>query len=300
MTAITAQPAGGEVADALKPKASLPGLNILLMGPSGTGKTHSIGTLVDYVQPKGGEVFMLAMEPGYESLAGYWTDRGKPIPDNIHWHYVPAPKASWKELGDMAKDINNLPYDTLTKMADKNKSKHDRYRQLFDIFGNFPDDRTGKEYGDVQDDWGTDKFLVVDGLTGLSAASMANVVGGKSVRSPADWGVAQDTLEKLLRMLTDGCRCHFILLSHVENEVDPVLGGSKLMPATLGKALPPKLPAMFSDAILAERKGATFTWNTASSKADTKTRNLPLSETIVQDFAQIIKKWESRGGVIAP
>lgn len=39
----------------LKPPFTLPGVNVLLMGPSGTGKTYSIGTLVDM----GVEVFYL-------------------------------------------------------------------------------------------------------------------------------------------------------------------------------------------------------------------------------------------------
>ena len=53
----------------LKPPFTLPGVNVLLMGPSGTGKTYSIGTLVDM----GVEVFYLALESGMESLLGYWT-----------------------------------------------------------------------------------------------------------------------------------------------------------------------------------------------------------------------------------
>ena len=73
------------------PSQSLPGFNVMLMGPAGSGKTHAIGTLVD----AGLEVFYLALEPGLESLLGYWTDRGKPIPDNLHWHTLKAPDTSF-------------------------------------------------------------------------------------------------------------------------------------------------------------------------------------------------------------
>ena len=46
--------------------SGLPGVNVLLMGPAGTGKTHSLGTLVE----AGIEVFYLGLESGLE-LAGY-------------------------------------------------------------------------------------------------------------------------------------------------------------------------------------------------------------------------------------
>jgi len=72
------------------PKSSLPGFNVMLMGPAGSGKTHALGTLVD----SGIEVFYLALEPGLESLLGYWTDRGLPIPANLHWHTLKAPDTS--------------------------------------------------------------------------------------------------------------------------------------------------------------------------------------------------------------
>ena len=61
----------------------LPGVNVLLEGPTGTGKTHSIGTLVD----TGIETYYLALESGLESLY-YWTDKGKEVPSNLHWHHI--------------------------------------------------------------------------------------------------------------------------------------------------------------------------------------------------------------------
>jgi len=66
------------------PTSALPGTNVLLMGPAGTGKTTAIGTLVD----AGIETFYMGLEPGLESLLGYWTDKGKPVPANLHWHVL--------------------------------------------------------------------------------------------------------------------------------------------------------------------------------------------------------------------
>jgi hypothetical protein len=140
---------------------------------------------------------------------------------------------------------------------------------------------------------------VIDSLTGLNNASLSSIVGGKPVRSQSDWGIAQNQLESLLRKLCDGCKAHFILLAHVEREADMILGGVKLMVSTLGKALAPKIPPMFSDVILTKRQGTAFTWSTADPTADTKTRNLPLKENIEPNFGQIISKWRNRGNLMA-
>lgn len=273
----------------LKPPFTLPGVNILLMGPSGTGKTYSIGTLVDL----GIEVFYLALESGMESLLGYWTDKGKEIPANLHWHKVAAPVASFSDMIQNAKNISMLNLDALAKMSDPNKSKHNQFVALLEALNNFPDDRTGEKYGAVNT-WDQSRVLVIDGTTGISQCAMALVVGGKAVRSKSDWGIAQDQVEKLVRMLCDNCACHFVLLAHVERETDAVLGGVKLMVSTLGKALAPKFPAMFSDVILTERSGDKWTWNTASAMADVKTRNLPIKSDNSPDFKLVFDKWISR------
>lgn len=270
----------------------LPGVNVLLMGPGGTGKTHSIGTLVD----AGVEVFYLGLEPGLESLLGYYTDAGKPIPDNLHWHMLEAPKASFAELLDSVTKVNTMSLDMLAKMQDPNRAKHNMFLKLVEAMNNFPDDRTGEKFGPVNE-WTPARALVVDSLTGLGRAAMSLVIGNKPVRSQADWGIAQDQVEKILRMYTDNCRCHFVLIAHVERETDAILGGIKLMVATLGKSLAPKLAPMFSDVILAVREGSKFSWDTGSAMADVKTRNLPIASGQTATFKSIIAKWQSRGGL---
>ena len=272
---------------------TLPGVNVCLLGPAGTGKTYSIGTLVD----SGVETFYLNLEQGLETLLGYWTDRGKPIPANLRWHKLAQPTASWAEMIKNAELINTMSLDSLSKMADPNKSKYNQFIGLLRALNDFPDDRTGKTFGPVNS-WTSSRALVIDGLTGLSAAAMSLVVGGKAVRSQSDWGIAQDQVEKILRMLCDGCSCHLVVLCHVEREPDVVTGGTKLMPSTLGKALAPKISAMFSDVILAARNGDKWLWDTANPMADLKTRNLALAANLPPDFAPIINKWKSRGGKI--
>ncbi len=265
------------------------GPNVLLMGPAGSGKTTAIGTLVD----SGIEVFYLDMETGLESLLGYWRDKGQSIPENLHWARMPVTNASFSEMISTAKKINTQSFESISKLQDPDRAKHDRFVQLLTILNEFPDERTGKSYGSVQD-WDSTRAIVIDGLTGIGAAAMTLVIGGKPVKNQAEWGVAQDQTERLLRMLCDNCPAWFVLLSHVERETDTILGGSKISVSTLGKALPPKIAPMFSDVILTVREGTSWTWDTANSQADLKTRNLPIKAGQSPSFAPILTKWKNR------
>lgn len=266
------------------------GPNVCIMGPAGTGKTHSIGTLVD----AGIEVFYLDLETGLEALLGYWRDRNLPIPANLHWCRIAAPTFGMDDfLANANRLLRSSDGETLCKLKDPDKMKHDRYVKLMTVLNNFIDERTGKDYGSVQQ-WGADKALVIDGLTGLGECVMSVVIGGKPAISQTEWGIAQGELLRLLKQLANNCPCWFVLIAHVEREVDPVLGGTKIMVQSLGRALPPKIPSVFSDVILTVREGEKWTWDTANALADLKTRNLPIKAGQAPNFAPILTKWRNR------
>ena len=279
--------------EATIPTSALHGVNVLIMGPAGTGKTTSCGTLID----AGLKVFYLGLEPGLESLVGYFTDRGLPVPDNLHWHQVEGKKASFSDLMANATKVNTMSLDTLAKVVDPNRNKYDQFIKILAALNDFKCDRTGKSFG-CADTWGTDCVLVMDGMAGLCRAAMDLVVGGKAVSNQSDWGIAQKQVENILFMLTNQLKCHFVLLGHVERETDQVLGGTKIMLSSLGNKLGPKLPPMFSDVVLAVREGTKWSWDTGSALADVKTRNLKVAQGLPADFRPIIEKWKSRGGVI--
>lgn len=275
--------------------SALPGVNVLIEGPTGTGKTFSIGTLVDYSPDL--DVHYFAFESGVESLRGFWTDQNKPVPANLHCFTAKPASAGWLEMADQVKQVNMLTYEMLKKVADPNRSKYDQFEKFLRMFNDVREDGTDKKFGSV-DSWGTNKVLVIDGLTGLGHAAMTAVIGGKADRDQKDWGLAQNMLENFLRRLTADCRCHVVLLSHIERETDPVLGGSKITVSTLGAKLAPKIPPMFSDVALATRGTGEWYWDTLNPQADLKARNLPWAAKIPPDFKIIMDKWVSRGGVI--
>jgi len=292
----TPQPVDPSTIPTLAPAPSLlAGVNVLLEGPTGTGKTYSIGTLVDC----GVETFYLALESGLESLIGYWTDRGLEVPANLHWNFLDMHTGGLKALTDSAKTVGDLPQDGLYKLQDMTRSQRNYFLKILTVCNNFQDQRTGKSFG-ATDTWGPDKALVVDGLSGLGEAAFSMVIGTKPVKSQTDWGVAQDHVEKFINLCCNGCKCHFVLLSHIEREVDQISLGTRVMVSTLGKALPPKIPPKFSDVILTMRTGKIWSWSTANTQTDLKTRNLEIADGLPPDFSKILEKWKSRGGKLSP
>jgi hypothetical protein len=267
----------------------LNGFNVILMGPSGTGKTHAIGTLVD----TGLQVFYIPLESGSETLVGYYTDKGLALPENLHMHALSQPQAGFMDIFEAAKRTNTLPHDAVMKMVDSRRNKYDGYFKLLTALHGFTDQRTGEKFQPA-DDWGTDRAIVIDGLTGLNDYAMQLVIGGRAERTQTDWGVAQAYVMSLVKKLTDGCRCHFVLIAHVEREIDVVQGGNRLTVSTLGKAIAALIPPKFSDVVLTKKEIDKFYWSTAESNADVKNRNLPLASKLEPSFIPLYEKWLSR------
>lgn len=275
--------------------STLTGPKLIIMGEAGTGKTYSVGTAVE----AGLDVFVLMLESGLETLLGYWTDptpkypKGRPIPANLHWHKITPPKLTFHDLAESARRVNTLALDTLAKSPDPNRHQHNLFINVNEALFNFKDQRTGLEFGPV-DDWGPDRVLVIDGLTGLSKAAMSLVVGARPVWAPGDYQVGQKQVEGLLRLICDHCKCWFILIAHVEKEVDQINGGYSLTVSSIGKALPPIIPPMFSDVILAKREATKWTWNTTTTGVATKARNLPWKDGLEPSFQLVYNIWAAR------
>lgn len=274
----------------------LVGPKVMLEGASGTGKTYALGTLVDWAKKHNKKVFVHFIENGLESLLGYWTDRGLPVPDNLHWHNSLVRPLGLKSIMRAAEDVGRLSYEMVTKLQDADRSKNNPFHKILTACADFPDDRTGQKFGPV-DEFGSDCIYVEDSLSELSNAVMKMVIGNKPTAAPSDYGVAQNNLMNYLRLHTQGSRYTYVLIAHVGRETDEITGGVKLMTKAVGKAMSGDIPQLFSDVIYTVREGDKFFWDTAAGNVDTKTRNLPIKSKITPDFSQIMDRWSSRGKV---
>ncbi len=257
----------------------LPGANFMLVGGSGTGKTHSIRTLCD----AGLEVFVLFTEPGMEVLADVPADK-------LHWHYIKPASPTFEAMIDSAKKINTFTMKMLSELTDINKSKYGNFIDVLSSLNSFTCDRTGQNYGSVEY-WKSDRVIVIDSLSGLSIAAMNLGTGSKPVKSQADWGIAMDNLERLIIKLCVDTEAVFVLTAHLEREVDELTGGTTMMPSTLGRKLAPKLPRFFSDVVHVKRIGTKFSWSTTTANVDLKARNVKLTDDLPPSFVPLIENW---------
>lgn len=267
----------------------IPGPKVLLLGGPGSGKTYAIRTLLDAGVKKIGVIFT---EPGMETLSDIPAEK-------LAWKYIRPATASWDTMLSQAKKINTLSLEALAKMSDMDKRQYTQFMDFYSACANFVDDRTGEVLGPV-DSWGTDRALVIDSLTGVNIMAMKLVTGGKPVKSQADWQIAMENVEQLLIKLTTDVYCTVVMTAHLEREQDELTGGTTIMVSTLGRKLAPRVPRFFSDCIHVKREADRFTWSTATSNADLKTRSLKIADNLPPSFAPLLASWAARGGTFAP
>lgn len=272
----------------------LAGPNILLNGESGVGKTYSLGTLVDWAAGNGFEVFYFDIENSLETLLGYWKDKGAEIPACLHWHQLKTIPVSLNQMLRAAKDTGDLSYELLTKRQDPERGGNNPFHKILAAMADFKDDRTGKSYGPV-DKFGPKAIFILDSFTELSNAAAKMQIGSRSTMAPPDYGVAQNHLMNFVRLCTQGMACTFVMTSHPSRDKDEVTGSVRTSIKTIGTAIQPEIPPLFSDVIYAMREGNKFTWDTAAYGVVTKTRYLGYKANITPDFGQIMDLWKKRG-----
>ncbi len=261
--------------------------NVLLMGDSGAGKTRSLTTII----AAGITPFIVFTEPERSVLADI------PCPQ-LHWMYIRAGVSSWADLESSLRVVNTLSNDALQKMPGVDKHKHNQILNLVAALGGYKCDRCGEKFGDVSL-WDNTRAIVLDSLSGINDLAMSNTVGGKTVLTQPDWGVAMRSEETLIKMLCNIPQAMFILIAHMAMERDELSGRILKMPSALGRKVAPELPRNFSDVIVAVREGTKFRWSTALPDAVSAARNVPLSDNLPPDFGPLISEWRRRAGLLS-
>jgi hypothetical protein len=268
------------------PHKGLPplGSKVLLEGEGGTGKTTSLRTAAE--------------APGIEGLFGIFTDAGMvqaTASPKVHYKYISPAGSSWKELRNMAQKSNQLGAEGLIKV-DGEKQKFTQALQVIDTCNRFVCDCHGEDFGDAAE-WGTDRILAIDNLTGFSKMSRYLLVGARTAMSLPEIYNAQGNAGRFLDYLAMEIPCHFILVAHIAQDRDEFTARVTTYPDTpgLGNKLRPLLSPNFSDVILAKRVGSTFTWTTVEEGAHgLKANNLAWAAEQPQDFAPLLRRWKEK------
>jgi hypothetical protein len=267
---------------------------VLLEGPTGTGKTTALGTAAQWYADRGWPVYALFTENSTEVFRGFWSDRGLPIPPQIHIADILVKPTTLTSLIDAADKVGKLTYESLTKLVDGNRSgENNAYWKILKACANFTDSQTGEAFGGLET-FPTESLFIMDSLSETSNAALKMQTGSRPTASQPDYLVAQNNLLNFLRLLTQGIKCSVIVTAHVDRLTDELNGGTRITTKSVGKALASDIPQLFSDVILTTRIGTEWTWDTANAQADLKTRNLPVQSKLKPDFGPLLDRWYSR------
>lgn len=258
--------------------------SVLLMGPTGTGKTFSIVTMM----LAGIDVFVIGTEPNFadtllDAARYYKADMNK-----LHFHSIVAMAPSWDAQFEIAHKVHTMSYSALADIKDGiAKSEMKGWLNLLLACKNFRDDITGREYGDVTG-FGDDKCIVIDSLSGLNQLAREYVSGYKPNLHPGEWGTAMEFERNLIYKVAGDRHAFFVLIAHIDRTVDEVTQASRISVAALGQKLGPRIPQFFSEVIFAKREKDKFLWSTKESGVDVKNRALPIRDDMPPDFRPIV------------
>ena len=260
------------------------GFNFMLLGAPGSGKTSSIPTFAK----AGLEVFVVFTERGMGNLnkAIKLHNLSPDEVSRIHYTFVSPARGSFSKLSKGAKDILRAP--EFGKMDAGNRRDFTQFIEVLEALDSFTDQH-GETFEPVED-WGTDRILIIDGLSGLNDMAMALVVGDKPVKTLQDWGVAIDQLDKFIKQAAN-ITCNFGLLAHMEQEKDEITGRMVVTASTLGRKLGTTIGRHFQEVILASKNKGKYQWATTDPRIELKQTYLKESANLAPDGGDIVKGW---------
>lgn len=209
---------------------------LLLLGDTGSGKTGSLASLAS----AGYNLRILDLDNGLDVLKNVLLD-SRSIYDRTS-----AERVHFETITDPMRNIGG-------KLVPKQATVWQRAIKLLDNWS------TGEDKFGPISSWTTQDVLVIDSLTLLCNAALNFVLSmnarlGQTAHQ-SDWYTAQQMVESLLQMLYDeGIKCNVVMLCHVVylgEENGPLHGH----PASLGKALSPKIGRYFNSMLMAKTQG---------------------------------------------
>lgn len=209
---------------------------MLFLGDSGAGKTGALASLAS----AGYNLRILDLDNGLDVLRNVLTD------SNSIYDKGAAAKVFFETITDPMKNQAG-------KLVPKAATVWQRAIKLLDNWN------TEDKFGPISS-WTSQDVLVIDSLTLLCNAalnfvlSMNGRLGQQAHQS--DWYVAQQMVESLLQMLyDDGIKCNVVVLCHVVY-IGEENGPQHGYPASLGKALSPKIGRYFNSMLMAKTQGS--------------------------------------------
>jgi hypothetical protein len=242
---------------------------LLVLGDSGTGKTGALESLVR----EGYKIRIFDFDMGVAPLAAFVE---KNCPERLN-------QVEYQSFRDKLKMTNTGP-----KVVGGAKA-----------FPNAMAALTTWEDGSTPSEWGPDTIAVIDSGTMLGDAAMNWAKAtNPSVRDPRQWySEAQRLVFTLMANITsEDFHAHVIVNTHIEVTTTDD-GKVKGHPSFIGKALGPKVPALFNDLVLFEKRGAGTSvkrqiHTTPTALIDVKTHapfNVQKSYDIETGMAQLFK-----------
>jgi len=203
-------------------------VKLIYVGTSGTGKTGSLASLVK----AGYKLRVLDLDNGIGPLLSFVRRECPELLDNVD---VIACRDKLKADPIKGATVSGAP-----------KAYTDAIKYM-----------TRWDDGSVPAEWGPEYIFVLDSLTLFGRAAMRWAQGmDPSCKDPRQWfNTGQQSIMTVLDMLTSAeFRAHVIVVTHVDL-VEMPDGTTKGFASSLGKALGPKIPAVFNNMVLAESKG---------------------------------------------
>ena len=211
---------------------------LLMVGNSGSGKTGGLVSLA----AEGYNLRILDLDDGLPIVRHYATNSASP-----YLKKNPSMDISFITLGEELDPLGKRLFPTKATV----------WQAVQSSLTNWSDGE--RQLGHVAS-WGPQDVLVVDSLTRLSDAAMDFVLqmNGHLGQRPSqpEWGQAQGLIESFIELVTSkAIKCNVIVNAHLVTIGDEATGTMQGYPATLGKALSPKIGRYFNSILLAKSSG---------------------------------------------